>query len=593
MGEQMGQKKVPEWRTLSKLCAFLRPYWKTACLLLSCALLLALLGALSPFITHLLVDDYLVKGEVKKVMQTIGLLAGLLVAQGLVQFFHIYLAERVGQHVIRDIRVKLYSRIQNLPVRFFDKTPVGQLITRCVSDVEALSTVFNTGVASILADALQIFVIAALMFTIHWKMALVVFTLLPFLIVISYVFKEKTKIAFQKVRQAVAGLNTFAQEHITGMNIVQIFTAEQQEKEKFRHINGDHRRANLQAVYYYSVYFPVIELLQAASIGLLVWYGVEGIVEEKILPGMLIAFIMYVHMLYRPFRMIADKFNTLQIGLVSANKIFSLLHQARPHKPEPKKSPIVSLRGDIVFHGIHFSYEEGTEVLHDINLLIPAAKTVAIVGKTGAGKSSLVQLLNAFYTPQKGFITIGGEKLEACDVHHLRRRIGFIMQESFLFSDSIRNNILLHEQDTPGKEQQEMLNRLAREIGIDKWISALPGGWAFNVLEQGGLLSTGQRQLLSILRVLAQDPDIIIMDEATASIDSSTERAIQKALRVLIKGRTAIIVAHRLSTIRHAEKIVVMDAGKIEETGTHKSLMAKKGPYHALHETQLNPLTTS
>lgn len=561
------------------------------CLLLFCTLLLAGLGPLSPYLTRLTIDEHLAKKDWPMVVQMIGWLACLLMAQGVVQFFHVYLAEKVGQSVIKDVRLALYKHIQHLPVRFFDNTPVGQLITRCISDVEALCTVFNTGVASILADSLQIIFIIVLMFSIEWTLALVVCLLFPLLIVTSYVFKEKTKTAFQRVREAVAKLNVFVQEHITGMNIVQIFTAEEKEEKKFRAINKSHRKANLQAVYYYSVYFPVIELIQSLSIGLLVWFGGQDILQNNIMPGVLIAFIMYIQMIYRPFRMIADKFSTMQMGLVGAQKIFSLLYHTQPQTSPVAPNHNYPIVGDIEFHNVYFSYKEREPVLQDINLLVPEKKTLAIVGKTGAGKSSLVQLLNRFYHPQKGTITIGGKDLQTYPLHVLRKHIGTMMQDTFLFSDSIRNNVLLHSKDAHTQAQVEQLMELAKEMGISQWIEQLPKQWDFNVLEQGGLLSTGQRQLLAIFRTLAHNPSVVVMDEATASIDSNTEKIIQKALRVLIHDRTAIIVAHRLSTIMHAHKIVVMDKGQIKEIGTHKELLAKKSYYKALYETQFHYAT--
>ena len=579
--------KVSDRKTFGALSVFLRPYWRQVCVLLFCTLLLAFLGPLLPFITRITVDEYLAKREMQRVTQMVWVLLGVLVAQGTVQFFHVYMAEKVGQSVIKDIRIKLYRHIQELPVRFFDRTPVGQLITRCVSDVEALCTVFNTGVASIFADALQILCITALMFYIQWKMAFLVFSLLLPLVAASYIFKEKTKVAFRKVRDAVSRLNTFVQEHIVGMQVVQIFTAEEKEKQKFHHINQGHRSANLQAVYYYSVYFPVIGFIQSGTVGLLVWYGGYGMADGSVMPGTIIAFVMYIQMLYRPFHMIADKFNTLQIGLVSAHRIFSLLRLRPTQKAPPEKTKKAVVAGAIRFHDVTFSYKAGEKVLDAIDLTIPEKKTMAIVGKTGAGKSSLVQMLNRFYEPDSGFITIGGIKLSEYDPQALRRHIGTVMQDTFLFSASIRDNVLLRQHQDTDKAQEERLDELAKQIGIESWVRQLPGRWRFNVLEQGALLSAGQKQLLSIFRTLAHDPQVVIMDEATASVDTATEKALQRALRVLIKDRTTIIVAHRFSTIMHADKIVVMDKGKIKEAGNHKALLAKKGYYKVLYDTQL------
>jgi ATP-binding cassette subfamily B protein len=508
----------------------------------------------------------------------------LLVVQALVEYVHTYLSGWLGQQVIRDIRTKLYEHLVSLRLRFFDKTPIGRLVTRTISDVETLADVFSEGIASIISDLLQIIFIVGVMFYIDWRLALLSLATLPLLLISTYIFKEKIKVAFNDVRNAVANLNTFVQEHITGMNIVQIFGSEKREFEKFKVINEEHRQSNLRSVLYYSIYFPVAEIIGAAGIGLLVWYGAQSIIHVDttgMTVGKLVAFIMLLQMFFRPIRMIADRYNTLQMGIVSSSRIINLLDSQEDVQKNGTYQP-ETIHGEVKFENVSFAYNEEDYVLRNINLDIKTGETFALVGATGAGKSSIINLLSRFYEINHGSIKVDNVDIREYDLGFLRQNIGVVLQDVFLFSDSIFRNITLGNPDVT----EEMVWHAADLVGARKFIERLPGQLSYNVMERGSTLSVGQRQLISFIRAMVYDPKILVLDEATSSVDTETEHMIQNAIEKMMRGRTSIVIAHRLSTIQKADTIVVLDKGEVREAGTHSKLLRKEGFYTQLYKMQ-------
>jgi ATP-binding cassette subfamily B protein len=572
---------VFDLRVLKRLFSFVKPYRKAFSLLVLTTILLAVLGPLRPYLIQVAIDQYLKVGDMATFNTIMLLLIGLLVVQSLVQFSNTYFAGLVGQHVIRDIRLQLFRHIMRLRLRFFDQTPIGRLVTRNVSDIETLSNVFSDGFANIIGDLLQLVVILGFMLYTDWRLTLVSLSMLPLLIVSTYIFKEKIKHAFNDVRTAVANLNTFVQEHITGMSIVQIFGAEQREYDKFTVINKEHRDANLRSVLYYSIYFPVAEVIGAAGTGLLVWYGSRGALEGVVTEGVLIAFIMYIAMFFRPIRLIADRFNTLQLGVVSTDRIFKLLDNTDT-TPDTGIYKPATVSGHIRFEGVWFAYKSEQWVLQDLSFEVPAGKSLALVGHTGAGKSSVIQLITRMYDIQKGNIYLDEVEVRAYSLQNLRRHFGVVLQDVFLYSDSILENIRLGNPDIT----LEQVVAAAELVGAHRFIERLPGGYAYNVMERGATLSVGQRQLISFVRALVYDPRIIILDEATSSVDTETEAMIQEAIEKMLKGRTALVIAHRLSTIQSADQILVLEKGKIIEQGVHEELLALGGSYAGLHALQ-------
>lgn len=582
--EKVSSGNIIDFNVLKRLISFVRPYKGRFYVIIVLTVILGILTAVRPILILRTLDDDVAKGDYWSMVNMMLLVFGLLVIQSVFQYIHTYLSGRIGQFVIRDIRIKLYSHLVNLRLAFFDKTPIGRLVTRTISDVETLADVFSEGLAAMAGDLLQIVFILLFMFIVDWRMALISLCTFPLMLLATYVFKEKIKVAFNDVRNAVANLNSFVQEHITGMNIVQIFGSEKREFEKFKEINKEHLHSNLRSVLYYSVYFPVAEIIAAMGIGLLVWYGAQGVIHQEqtgITIGTLTAFIMYIQMFFRPIRMIADRYNTLQMGIVSSSRIINLLDN-REFVMTNGSTVVPNLRGDVTFEHVWFSYKEGEPVLRDISFKIGAGQTIALVGATGAGKSSVISLLNRFYDIQRGSIKIDGVDIQEYDIHHLRQHIGVVLQDVFLFSDSIRSNITLGNPDIT----DEMILQAADEVGALRFIERLPGKLDYQVMERGATLSVGQRQLLSFIRAMVYHPKILILDEATSSVDTETESMIQEAITRMMKGRTSIVIAHRLSTIQKADTILVLDKGEIKEAGRHEELLTQQGLYAQLYRMQ-------
>lgn len=582
--EQVSSGNIIDFNVVKRILQFVKPYKGRFYTIILLTLLLGILGPVRPWLIQVTLDRDVANGNYRGMVNVMLILLGLLVVQSIVQYGHTYLSGRIGQFVIRDIRIKLYEHLVSLRLKFFDKTPIGRLVTRTISDVESLADVFSEGLAAMAGDLLQIVFILAFMFYTDWKLALVSLSAIPFMLIATYVFKEKVKVAFNDVRNAVANLNTFVQEHITGMNVVQIFGSEKREFEKFNAINKEHLDSNLRSVLYYSIYFPVAEIIAAMGIGVLVWYGAKSALrfeETGITIGTLTAFIMYIQMFFRPIRMIADRYNTLQMGIVSSSRIINLLDNQEHVMPNGKFKP-TKMEGRVDFENVWFAYNDEDYVLKNINLNIKSGETIAIVGATGAGKSSIVNLLNRFYEINKGSIKIDGIDLREYDLPSLRKNIGVVLQDVFLFSDTIRNNISLNNPEVT----EAMIEHAAELVGAKKFIDKLPGKLEYNVMERGATLSVGQRQLLSFIRAMVYDPKILVLDEATSSVDHETEEMIQEAIDHMMSGRTSIVIAHRLSTIQKATKIVVLDKGEIKEIGTHEELLDLNGYYSQLYQMQ-------
>lgn len=570
-----------DWQVLRRLMVYVRPYQRIFYLLVFLTLAAAVLGTLRPFLIQRMVDVTIEENDWLGLNKMFGLLLVLLVAHALVSYLQTYFGGWLGQYIVRDIRVDLYKHILNLRLKFFDRTPIGVLTTRNISDVETLSDVFSEGLAAMLGDILQLVFIMAFMFYIDWRLTLVSLSVIPPLLFSTYVFKEKVKKSFQEVRTAVANLNAFVQEHLTGMNVVQIFNNEQREYRKFEALNQEHTRANIRSVLYYSIYFPVAEVLGAVGVGLLVWYAAQGQIEGTISKGALIAFIMYNALFFRPIRQIADRFNTLQLGLVSTERLLKLL-DSQEYIPNNGTLAPATLRGEVEFEKVWFAYNEEEWVLRDISFKVEPGQTVAFVGATGAGKTSIINLLSRFYDINKGHIKVDGHDLQEYDLSALRRRIGVVLQDVFLFAGTIRDNITLGSKDIT----DEQIWEAADLVGARRFIERLPGSLDYPVMERGATLSVGQRQLISFVRAMVYQPAVIILDEATSSVDSETEELIQAAIEKLMQGRTALVIAHRLSTIQKADRIIVMDRGEIKESGRHDELLRQSGYYAQLYQMQ-------
>ena len=575
--------KAYDSKLLGRLAKYIRPYRTIFWVSVVLTILLAAVAPALPLLIEYTLDHYILSGSGKGLTQMLLLMLALLVAQTLIRYFHTLMTNTLGQSVIRDIRIQVFNHITNLRLKYFDNTPIGRLITRTISDLETIANIFSEGLIQIIGDLLQLVVILGVMFYTDWKLTLVVLIPMPLMIGATYIFKEAMKSAFQSVRLWVSNLNTFLQEHITGMAVIQYFAREDQEMRKFKEINKEHRNAHIRANWYFSIFFPVLEIIVAIATGLLVWYGSKQILADAISPGVVVAFIMYINMIFRPIRELIDKFNTLQMGMVSAERIFDVLDtdeftpDAGEYKPE-------HVAGAIEFKNVWFAYNEEKWVLKDVSFSVKPGETLALVGATGAGKSSVINILSRFYEIQKGQILLDGVDIHEYDLTFLRQTIATVLQDVFLFSDTVLNNIRLNNPNI----SMESIVDASKKVGAYNFIMRLPGNFEYQVQERGSTLSAGQAQLISFIRALVHDPKILILDEATSSIDTETELMIQHAIDNMMDGRTSIVIAHRLSTIQKADKIIVLDKGEIMEIGSHHELLEIDGHYRKLYELQFN-----
>ena len=568
-----------------RLMSFAKRYRLYFFIASSSTILLALFSVLSPYILINTVDDYILTKDKVGLLNYSLLMLGILLVEVLLQFIFIYFANWVGQHIIRDIRAKIFRHILQFKMSYFDKNSVGKLVTRVVSDIETIAAFFSNGVFTILSDILKMLAVTVVMLILNWKLALITLAVLPILIYATKLFQVAIKATFQEVRNQVSNLNSFVQERVTGMKIVQLFNREKIEYENFKEINDKHKKANIKTIWYFSIFFPIAEILSSIGIGLIVWFGGGQVIQDSgISIGMIMGFIQFAQMLFRPLRQIADKFNQLQMGIVAGERVFKVIDtDSSIAKNGTIKAE--SLQGNINFKDVRFSYIKDEEVLKGISLDVTSGQTIAIVGATGAGKSTIINLINRFYEIDSGTITIDGIPVDEYTLESLRNQVAIVLQDVFLFSDSILNNITLKNENISFAD----VEKAAKQIGIHDFIMTLPGGYNYNVKERGAMLSSGQRQLIAFLRAYVSKPSILILDEATSSVDANAEQMIQYATETITKDRTSIVIAHRLATIKKADKIIVMDKGLIVEEGSHTELLEKEnGYYKNLYDKQFS-----
>jgi len=572
---------------LKRVIVFAKPYKKQFIIAAISAIILSFLAPARPMLINYAIDNYILIEDATNLLRITIILISLLFLEGFIQFFYMYLSNWIGQHVILDLRKKIFKHILSLRMKYFDNTPIGTLVTRSVSDIETIADIFSQGLLVIIAELLKLVIVIIVMFYTDWRLTIIALSTIPVLLIATNWFKKNIKKSFQDVRTQVSNINSFVQEHLVGMNIVQIFNREEAEFKKFKEINVLHRDAHLRSIFYYAVFFPIVEVLSAASIGLIVWYGGQNILTENtITPGEIIAFILFIHMMFRPIRQLADRFNVLQMGIVGSERVFKILDTDEKINDKGTRK-LEEINGTISFSNVWFAYKDKQWVLKDLTFDIGAGKMLALVGQTGSGKSSIIRVLNRFYEINKGKITLDGVSVDEISINSLRKNIALVQQEVFLFSDSLLNNITLYDNSI----SKESIVNAAKEIGIHDFISSLPGCYDYKVGERGVTLSSGQRQLIAFLRVYLRDPKILILDEATASIDSETEALIQTALGKLSENRTTIVIAHRLSTIVQADKIILLKDGDVLEQGSHASLIKENGYYSKMYKNQSSTIS--
>lgn len=574
----MSKKKGVNTNLLWRILKYTRPYRGRLWTSIILAIVLAILAPVRPYLIQMSVDKYIVGRLLDGLIYISIVQVGFLLIESLLRLIFMYSSSYLGQSVVNDLRQNVFKKIIHQNLSYFDKTPIGTLTTRTVNDIEAVNDIFSEGLISIIADVLTIVAIMGIMFYTDWRLTLVSLAVFPILILATYIFKESVNKSFHSVRNAVARLNAFVQEHITGMYVSQAFAAEDRELKKFVAINKEHRNANIKAIFAYSVFFPIVEIILAISMGLLVWYGASRMLDYKVTQGTIIAFIMYLNLLFRPLRMLADKFNTLQMGMVAGERVFTVL-DSEEYLQDNGTLSADNIRGEVVFDNVHFEYVPDVPVLRGISFEARPGDTVALVGHTGAGKTSIISILNRMYEIKSGNILIDGNSLKDYDVVSLRKHIGIVLQDVFLFSGSVYENITMRNDEIP----LEKVKETCKLLGIHDFIMRLPEDYNFNIRERGNTLSQGQRQLLSFARALLYNPSILILDEATSSVDTESEILIQQAIDKMVKGRTAIVIAHRLSTIRMADKIIVLNKGNIIEQGTHDELLTINGIYQKMY----------
>lgn len=578
------QQKKFDRNLFLRILSFARPYQSRLWLGISLSLVLAILAPLRPYLIQYSIDHYIESRLFQGLIYITIVQLLLLLLETALRFVFMFITSWLGQTVVNDIRKKVHKKILFQNLSYFDQHAIGTLTTRTINDIEALNDTFSEGFIAILADVLTILALIGIMLYTDWRLTLVSLAVFPLLLLATYWFKEAVNKSFKRVRNAVAALNAFVQEHISGMYIVQVFAAEDREKKKFDAINREHRDANIRSIFAYSVFFPIVEIILAISMGLLVWYGASKMLNYEVTPGIIIAFNMYLTLLFRPLRMLADKFNTLQMGLIAGGRVMQVL-DSEEYLQQNGVQEALSLKGAVKFDQVNFSYKEGIPVLRDISFEARPGETLALVGHTGAGKSSIISILTRLYPISSGHIFIDDIELHEYDIYSLRKHIGIVLQDVFLFSGTLLDNLTLKDPEV----SEEKAIAVCHSLGIHEFISQLPDGYHHRVTERGSTLSQGQRQLLSFARTLLFNPSILVLDEATSSVDSESEILIQKAIDKMIKGRTAIVIAHRLSTIRKANQIIVLERGQIIEKGDHQSLLQiKEGVYTKMYEASLD-----
>jgi len=574
--------KAYDAKLMKRLLQFIKPYKKYTVYAILLSIIVAVLGPVRPYLTKIAVDDSIAQRDYTGLLHITLLLLGSLILQAVIQYFLTYYTQYLGQKTILDIRIKLYSHIQKLAARFFDRTPIGRIVTRVTNDIESLNELFSSGIIMIFSDVFIIIWILVFMFFMDWNLTLVTLSVLPVLVYGTFLFRKKVRESFRDVRFHLARLNSYMQEHVTGISVIQIFNKEKVEKNNFAGINHDHKVANINSIFYYAVFYPAVEFISAVAIGLIIWYGGGEVIQSTLSLGTLFAFLQYTEMFFRPIRDLSEKYNIMQTAMASSERIFNLLDNDTfiPDPESPAK--LDKIEGNIEFRNVYFAYNEDNYVLKNINFKINRGETVAIVGATGAGKTSIINILTRFYDINSGEILLDGIDIRNLTKSALRRYISVVLQDVFLFSGNIKSNIGMNHPDI----SDEHIYEAARLVGADKFIQLLPNKYEEEVKERGATLSVGQKQLISFARALAFNPQILILDEATSSVDTETEMLIREAIQKLLIGRTAIVIAHRLSTIQKSDKIIVMHKGEIKEVGTHQELLALKGIYFKLYQLQ-------
>ena len=578
--------KAFDIKVFKRIMVYTQPYkWRFNSVIIW-AISLSVFAALRPYLLKQTVDGYIQTNDGKGLLLYIILMGIVLLLEVLSQFYFVYWANWLGQDIVKDIRIKLFKHLLNFRMKYFDNASVGQLVTRSVSDIEAIARIFSQGLFMIVSDLMKMIVVLIFMFSMNWKLTWIVVLAMPILVIVTRIFQKKMQVAFEEVRTQISNLNTFVQERVTGMKIVQLFNREDIEAKKFSEINDKHKKAWIKTVWYNSIFFPIADIISSLTLGLVVWYGgtriLGGDLETSF--GDLFSYTMFISMLFNPLRQIADKFNEMQMGMIAANRVFDILDtQDQIQDKGNVEAPV--FKGIIEFKNVHFGYLENEEVIKGISFKVNAGETVAIVGSTGAGKSTIINLLNRFYEINKGTICIDNQEINSYTLESLRKQIAVVLQDVFLFADTIYNNITLNNPDI----SREKVIQAAKNIGVHQFIMNLPNGYDYNVKERGIMLSSGQRQLIAFLRAYVSNPSILILDEATSSIDTYSEELIQNATETITKGRTSIVIAHRLATIIKADKIIVMDKGFIVEEGSHAELLTKEnGFYKRLYDSQFS-----
>lgn len=580
--EEESLGKAYDAKLMRRLLAYIAPYKKYVIFAIFLNIIVASLGPVRPLLTKIAVDDYIANSDYHGLMVISLLLLVSLLLQATIQYFLTYFTQYLGQKTLFDLRTQIFNHIQKLSLKFFDKTPIGRMVTRATNDVEALGELFSSGIVMVFSDIFIILWILAFMFFMDVKLSFVTLSVLPVLIYGTFLFKRKARESYRDVRLHLARLNSYMQEHITGMGVVKIFHKEKDELKNFSSINKDYRTANVRAIFYYAVFYPSVELLSSIAVGLIIWYGGGEVVQNSLTIGVIFAFIQYTEMFFRPIRDLSEKYNIMQTAMASSERIFKLLDEKSIIENPVKPQSIGNVKGKIEFKNVWFAYDDDDYVLKNITFTINPGETVAIVGHTGAGKSSIISILSRFYDIQKGEILLDGKNIKNIDKHELRKHISVVLQDVFLFSGDIKSNINLYNEAI----SIEKVKEAAKIVGVDQFINSLPQNYDEEVKERGATLSVGQKQLISFARALAFDPQILILDEATSSIDTESEQLIQKAIEKLLVGRTAIVIAHRLSTIQNADKIIVLHKGEIREIGNHQELLSKRGIYYKLYQLQ-------